>query len=112
MVANADVILENFRPGRADAWFAPWPERAVVCSITAYGNDGPRRDEGGYDLAMQARRLMGITGDAEGGPAKVGVAVIDVVTGLHAGRGARRLVPSRTRGRGFTADLVAVGLRA
>ena len=65
-MANADVILENFRPGRADAWFAPWPERAVVCSITAYGNDGPRRDEGGYDLAMQARSgLMGITGDAE-----------------------------------------------
>ena len=58
----------------------------MVCSITAYGNDGPRRDEGGYDLAMQARSgLMGITGDAEGGPAKVGVAVIDVVTGLHAG---------------------------
>ncbi|DAC16746.1 MAG TPA: CoA transferase, partial [Candidatus Poseidoniaceae archaeon] len=86
LVANADVILENFRPGRAEAWFAPWPERAVVCSITAYGNDGPRRDEGGYDLAMQARSgLMGITGDAEGGPAKVGVAVIDVVTGLHAG---------------------------
>lgn len=86
LVAKADVILENFRPGRADAWFAPWPERAVVCSITAYGNDGPRRDEGGYDLAMQARSgLMGITGDAEGGPAKVGVAVIDVATGLHAG---------------------------
>ncbi len=85
LVANADVILENFRPGRADAWFAPWPERAVVCSITAYGNDGPRRDEGGYDLAMQARSgLMSITGDAEGAPAKVGVAVIDVATGLHA----------------------------
>ena len=67
LVANADVILENFRPGRADAWFAPWPERAVVCSITAYGNDGPRRDEGGYDLAMQARSgLMGITGDQDG----------------------------------------------
>jgi len=86
LVANADVILENFRPGRADAWFAPWPERAVVCSITAYGNDGPRRDEGGYDLAMQARSgLMSITGDADGTPAKVGVAVIDVATGLHAG---------------------------
>lgn len=86
LVADADVVLENFRPGRADAWFAPWPERAVVCSITAYGNDGPRRDEGGYDLAMQARSgLMGITGDQNGGPAKVGVAVIDVATGLHAG---------------------------
>ena len=47
--SNADVILENFRPGRADAGCA-MAERAVVCSITAYGNDGPRRDEGGYDL--------------------------------------------------------------
>ncbi len=85
LVANADVVLENFRPGTADRWFAPWPERAIVCSITAYGNDGPRRDEGGYDLAMQARSgLMSITGDAEGAPAKVGVAVIDVTTGLHA----------------------------
>ena len=85
LISNSDIIIENFRPGKAEEWFEPWPDKAVVCSISAYGNEGPRSREGGYDIVMQARSgLMSITGDENGTIAKVGVAVIDVATGLHA----------------------------
>ena len=58
----------------------------IVCSISAYGASGPRRDEPGYDVALQARSgIMGITGEADASPVKVGVAWIDVITGLNAG---------------------------
>ena len=85
LISDSDIIIENFRPGKAEEWFHPWPDRAIVCSISAYGNEGPRSREGGYDIVMQARSgLMSITGDENGTIAKVGVAVIDVATGLHA----------------------------
>ena len=85
LICDSDIIIENFRPGKAEEWFEPWPDRAIVCSISAYGNEGPRSREGGYDIVMQARSgLMSITGDENGTIAKVGVAVIDVATGLHA----------------------------
>ena len=64
----------------------PLPEDVILCSISAYGATGPRRDEPGYDVALQARSgIMGITGEAGGAPVKVGVAWIDVITGLNAG---------------------------
>jgi len=85
LISDSDIIIENFRPGKAEEWFEPWPDKAIVCSISAYGNEGPRSQEGGYDIVMQARSgLMSITGDENGTIAKVGVAVIDVATGLHA----------------------------
>ena len=85
LISDSDIIIENFRPGKAEGWFEPWPDKAIVCSISAYGNEGPRSREGGYDIVMQARSgLMSITGDENGTIAKVGVAVIDVATGLHA----------------------------
>ena len=85
LISDSDIIIENFRPGKAEEWFDPWPDRAIVCSISAYGNEGPRSREGGYDIVMQARSgLMSITGNENGAIAKVGVAVIDVATGLHA----------------------------
>ena len=85
LISDSDIIIENFRPGKAEEWFDPWPDRKIVCSISAYGNEGPRSREGGYDIVMQARSgLMSITGDENGTIAKVGVAVIDVATGLHA----------------------------
>jgi crotonobetainyl-CoA:carnitine CoA-transferase CaiB-like acyl-CoA transferase len=59
--------------------------RLVYCSITAYGQDGPYRDRPGYDMVLSAvGGLMWITGEAEGNPSKVGVAITDVVTGIHA----------------------------
>ena len=85
LVAYADVVLENFKPGTFDAIVGEVPEDTIVCSISGYGQHGPRRDEVAFDLTMQARSgIMSITGDAEGGPAKVGVAWIDVMTGMNA----------------------------
>ena len=85
LVAYADVVLENFKPGTFDAIVGEVPEDTIVCSISGYGQDGPRRDDVAFDLTMQARSgIMSITGDAEGGPAKVGVAWIDVMTGMNA----------------------------
>ena len=85
LVAYADVVLENFKPGTFDAIVGEVPRDTIVCSISGYGQHGPRRDEVAFDLTMQARSgIMSITGDAEGGPAKVGVAWIDVMTGMNA----------------------------
>jgi crotonobetainyl-CoA:carnitine CoA-transferase CaiB-like acyl-CoA transferase len=86
MVENADVVLENFKPGTLERLIGTIPKKTIVCSISGYGATGPRRDEPGYDLALQARSgIMSITGEADGAPVKVGVAWIDIITGLYAG---------------------------
>jgi formyl-CoA transferase len=59
--------------------------RLVYCSVSAYGQDGPYRDRPGYDMVLSAvGGLMWITGERDGRPCKVGVAITDVVTGVHA----------------------------
>ena len=86
MIANADVVLENFKPGTLERLIGTIPSDTIICSISGYGATGPRRDEPGYDLALQARSgIMSITGEPEGEPVKVGVAWIDIITGLYAG---------------------------
>ena len=86
LIEWADVIVENFKPGTLERIIGPLPKDTIVCSISGYGATGPRRDEPGYDLALQARSgIMSITGEAEGEPVKVGVAWIDIITGLYAG---------------------------
>jgi|TARA_B110000459_G_scaffold203082_1_gene258168 crotonobetainyl-CoA:carnitine CoA-transferase CaiB-like acyl-CoA transferase len=85
MIETADVVVENFKPGTLERLLGPLPAHVIVCSISAYGATGPRRDEPGYDVALQARSgIMSITGEAQGAPVKVGVAWIDVITGLNA----------------------------
>lgn len=86
LIETADVVVENFRPGTLERLLGPLPKDVILCSISAYGATGPRRDEPGYDVALQARSgIMGITGEADSAPVKVGVAWIDVITGLNAG---------------------------
>ena len=86
LIETADVVVENFRPGTLERLLGPLPSNVILCSISAYGATGPRRDEPGYDVALQARSgIMGITGEAGAAPVKVGVAWIDVITGLNAG---------------------------
>ena len=85
LIADADVIVENFKPGTLERILGELPKDVILCSITAYGQDGPRRNEPGYDIALQARSgIMSITGEPNGAPAKVGVAWIAVITGLNA----------------------------
>ena len=91
LIAGADVVVENFKPGlMADfgldyASLRTRQPGLVYCSISAYGQDGPYRDRPGYDMVTSAvGGLMGTTGEADGPPCKVGVAVTDVLTGVHA----------------------------
>ena len=85
LVAQADVVLENFRPGTFDRLVGALPDDTILCSISGYGATGPRSSEPGYDLSLQARSgIMSITGEEGRPPVKVGVAWIDVITGLQA----------------------------
>ncbi len=86
----ADVHVENFKPGALDRMGLVYAELArqhpglVYCSITGFGS-GEGRDLPGYDLLVQAMGgLMSITGPGPGEPTKAGVALVDVITGLHA----------------------------
>ena len=86
LIKDADVVVENFKPGTLERIVGKIPDNVILCSISAYGRDGPRSTEPGYDVALQARSgIMSITGEPKGPPAKVGVAWIDVITGLNAG---------------------------
>ena len=86
LITQSDVVIENFRPGQLERLIGPIPNNVILCSITGFGQDGPRSQEPGYDLALQAMSgIMSITGEEGGGPVKVGVAWIDVITGLYAG---------------------------
>ncbi len=87
----ADVLVENFVPGALEGWGLGYEELArenpglVFCSITGYGREGPDAGRPGYDFAVQARGgWMAVTGEPDGAPTKVGVAVVDVLTGQNA----------------------------
>jgi crotonobetainyl-CoA:carnitine CoA-transferase CaiB-like acyl-CoA transferase len=92
LCAGADVVIENFRAGAAEAMGLGFEalrarnERLVYCSITGFGSDRSPAGRPGYDFIAQAESgLMAITGDDE--PTKVGVAIVDVLTGVHAAVG-------------------------
>ena len=93
LAGNADVVVENFRPGLMSSFGLSFEQlrkinpRLVYCSITSFGNeeDGSKP---GYDIIVQALSgLMSVTGERDGEPVKVGVALLDVVTGLYASTG-------------------------
>ena len=91
LARQADVVIENYKVGQlakygldADSLQALNP-RLIYCSITGYGQDGPLSHKAGYDFAIQAEAgLMSITGEKGGEPQKVGVAVVDLMTGVYA----------------------------
>ncbi len=88
LAAEADVVVENFRPGLLASFSLGYEDLAdsnlVYCSVTAFG-PGPKEREPGYDIAMQALTgFMSITGPESGEPAKMGVALLDVIAGLYA----------------------------
>jgi crotonobetainyl-CoA:carnitine CoA-transferase CaiB-like acyl-CoA transferase len=94
LIRTADVLVENFRPGTLERLgfgaerARTINERLIYCSISGYGSEGPRRDEPGYDLVIQAESgLMDVTGFPETGPTKVGVAITDCLAALYAVQG-------------------------
>jgi len=113
LAARADVLVENFRPGtmaRLGLDYETVSARQpalVYCSISGFGQDGPRRDEPGYDAVVQAEGgLMSITGDPGGPPFRLGVAVSDIVTGMFAAQGITAALLARERtGRGQYVDI-------
>jgi formyl-CoA transferase len=91
LAAGADVLVENFRPGTLEALGLGYEQlretspRLVYCAISAFGPRGPARERPGYDFAIQAMGgIMSVTGEPEGEPMKVGVAIVDVTAGLYA----------------------------
>ena len=91
LAGQSDVVIENFKPGTAERLGLGYSELAadnpglVYCSISGYGQTGPYRDRPGYDFMIQAHGgLMSITGASDGGPHKVGVAIVDISAGLFA----------------------------
>jgi crotonobetainyl-CoA:carnitine CoA-transferase CaiB-like acyl-CoA transferase len=91
LCAGADVVIENFKVGGADRLGVGYEQvrerhpRVVYCSITGFGSEREPRGRPGYDFVAQAESgLMSITGPEEGPPYKVGVALVDVLAGLHA----------------------------
>ena len=91
LMQSADIILENNRPGVMDRLGLGYEQvkagnpQVVYCSISAYGQNGPRSQEGGFDLTVQAMSgLMSVTGEPDGAPVKCGVPVCDFSAGLYA----------------------------
>ncbi|MEX2500757.1 MAG: CoA transferase, partial [Trueperaceae bacterium] len=104
LVTKADVVVENFKVGDLERYgldpasVASANPGLIYASITGYGATGPRAHDPGYDAALQAiTGLMAMTGESGGGPVKLGVAWIDVLTGVHAAVGI--LVALRDRDR-------------
>jgi len=90
LVLSADVVIENNRPGVMDrlglgyASFRNEKPALVYCSISAFGQEGPRAEEGGFDLTLQAMSgVMSVTGEPDGAPVKCGVPLSDFCAGLY-----------------------------
>jgi crotonobetainyl-CoA:carnitine CoA-transferase CaiB-like acyl-CoA transferase len=91
LALSADVVVENFRPGTLAKLGLGYESLArakptlVYCSISAYGQSGPRAQEGGFDLTVQAiGGVMSVTGERDGAPVKCGVPISDFGAGLYA----------------------------
>lgn len=91
IVKESDILLENFRPGIMQKLGLSYQEmkkvndKLIYCSISGFGQDGPYKDKPGYDLILQGMGgLMGETGEPDGGPVKIGIAVTDISAGMFA----------------------------
>lgn len=94
LIEHCDIMIENFKTGGLKKYGLDYDSvkerhpRIIYASITGFGQTGPLAHEPGYDLMAQAMGgLMAITGEPDGAPMKVGVALSDVMTGLHAAIG-------------------------
>jgi crotonobetainyl-CoA:carnitine CoA-transferase CaiB-like acyl-CoA transferase len=124
LAAEADVVVENFKTGGLRKYGLDWQslrevnQRLVYCSITGFGQTGPYRERAGYDYMIQAMGgLMSITGQADGEPGaepmKVGVAVVDLFTGLYASNAIlAALLHARATGQGQQIDLALFDVQA
>ncbi|RZJ02746.1 MAG: CoA transferase [Brevundimonas sp.] len=124
LARTSDVLVENFKTGGLrkygldHAGLAGINPRLVYCSITGFGQDGPDAHRAGYDYMIQAMGgLMSVTGQADGAagaePMKVGVAVVDLFTGLYASNAIMAaLLHARATGEGQHIDIALLDVQA
>lgn len=91
LIKTADVLIENYKVGGLKKYQLDYESvksinpNIIYCSITGFGQTGPYKNRPGYDALIQGMGgLMSITGEADGAPQKVGVAVVDLMTGMYA----------------------------
>src|SRR5207302_4050407 len=119
LAAQSDVLVENYKVGALDRYglghrpLALLNPRLVYCSITGFGQTGPYRERAGYDFLVQAMGgLMSITGEPDGEPMKVGVAITDILTGMYASTAVLAALAHRERtGRGQQIDLALLDVQ-
>jgi crotonobetainyl-CoA:carnitine CoA-transferase CaiB-like acyl-CoA transferase len=106
LVMQADVLIENSRPGALRRlglgwdWFGPRKPSLVYCSISAFGQTGPKAGAGGFDVTIQAAGgVMSVTGEPDGAPVKCGVPIADFTAGLYAAFSIAAMI-ARVRGGG------------
>lgn len=124
LAAGADVVLENFKTGTLAKFGLDYEalsqanSQVVYCSITGFGQTGPRAHEAGYDFVVQAMSgFMALTGEPDGQPMKMGVSISDLTCGLYSVIGVQAALAMRERtGRGQHVDMAlldcSVGLLA
>jgi crotonobetainyl-CoA:carnitine CoA-transferase CaiB-like acyl-CoA transferase len=113
LLERADVLVENFRPGTMERLGLSYDSltdthpRLIYCSVSGFGQTGPRSAEPGYDAVIQGEAgLMSITGAADGPPYRLGVAIADIVSGMFAAQGVAFALLARGRtGRGQRVDV-------
>jgi glutaryl-CoA transferase len=113
LARRSDVVVENFRHGDMERFGLGYETLAednpglVYCSISGFGQTGPLCERPGYDVLMQAfSGLMSVTGEPDGGPQRVGVAIVDIVTGLYSALAIVSALQARTAtGRGRRVDV-------
>jgi crotonobetainyl-CoA:carnitine CoA-transferase CaiB-like acyl-CoA transferase len=119
LAERSDVLLENFKVGALSRYGLGYEDLArvnpalVYCSITGFGQDGPYRSRPGYDFMIQAMGgLMSVTGEPDGAPVKVGVAITDLLTGMYAATAVLAALAHRDRsGRGQWIDLALLDVQ-
>jgi len=113
LAERSDILLENFKVGGLAKYGLDYASlkqvnsRLIYCSITGFGQTGPYRERAGYDFLIQGMGgLMSVTGEPAGEPMKVGVAIIDVMTGMYASTSVLAALAHRDRtGEGQHIDL-------
>jgi crotonobetainyl-CoA:carnitine CoA-transferase CaiB-like acyl-CoA transferase len=114
LLEDADVVIENFKPGSMEKWGLGYEEvlskrfsRLVHCRISGFGGDGPLGGLPGYDAILQAMvGLMSVNGDASTGPMRLGTAIVDMGTGLYSAVGILMALREREiSGRGQYLDM-------
>jgi crotonobetainyl-CoA:carnitine CoA-transferase CaiB-like acyl-CoA transferase len=104
LIRSGDVVVDNFKQGTLkrwgfdDVWFEANAPGVIRCSITGYGSSGPKATTPGYDFILQAETgLMAITGEVDGSSMKLGVAIVDICTGMQAAIAILAALEARSR---------------